>query len=183
MRFQPNENLYLGMNGMINYNHVTYTAVSDRNQDIYNYAAGANILWTFFPKWTLESDINCNWRSGYPSGYNVTQTLWNAALTRQLFKLKTGTGSVKLQIFDILQDRKNISATQTASNLQFSSSNVIPSYFMASFIYRFTVFPKSSLLKEGDMGPRRMEGGPEIIIRNVGRDGPPQGPGGERRMF
>ncbi|MCL1933174.1 MAG: outer membrane beta-barrel protein [Candidatus Azobacteroides sp.] len=159
-KFQPNENLYIGMNGMINYNDVTYSAVEDRNQNIYNYASGANILWTFFPRWTFESDINCNWRSGYPVGYNVSQILWNAAVTRQIFKMRSGTGSLKFQMYDILQDRKNISAVQTASDLQFSSTNVIPSYFMASFIYRFSIFPKSSFLKEGDMAPVRMrEGG------------------------
>jgi len=159
-RFQPNDNFYIGMNGMINYSNVTYTTVLERNQNIYNYTGGANILWTFFPKWTLESDINCNWRNGYPAGYNVRQILWNASITRQIFQKQYGTGSLRLQVFDILQDRKNISASQTASNLQFSQSNVIPSYFMGSFIYRFSIFPKSSFLKESDMtSPRRFEGG------------------------
>ena len=174
LRFQPNNNLYIGMTGMINYNYVTYSAVADRNQNIYNYASGANILWTFLSKWTFDSDINCNWRNGYAVGYNVSQILWNAAITLQIFKKQIGTGSLKLQIFDILQDRKNISATQTASDLQFSSTNVIPSYFMASFIYRFSIFPKSSFLKESDMIPtRRSEGG------GSGRGGF----GGGRRMF
>jgi len=159
-KFQPTDSLYFGLNGMISYNNVTYTAVPDRNQNIYNYALGANILWSFLPKWTFDSDINCNWRSGYPTGYNVSQTIWNAAITRQIFKKQSGTGSIKLQIFDILKDRKSISASQTASNLQFSQTNVIPSYFMASFIYRFSIFPKSSLLKESDMAPKRFGGAP-----------------------
>jgi len=160
VRYQPNDNLYIGMNGMINYNYVTYSAVTDRNQNIYNYAAGANVLWTFLKYWTFDSDVNCNWRNGYPVGFNVSQILWNAAITRQLFKKQSGTGSLKFQVFDILQDRKNISATQTASDLQFSSTSVIPSYFMASFIYRFSIFPHSSFLRESDMTPtRRGEGG------------------------
>ena len=158
-RFQPNNKLSFGVNGMINYNNITYTVVSDRNQDIFNYAAGGNVLWTFLPKWTLESDISGNWRSGYPAGYNVSQTLWNASITRQIFQKKSGTGSLRLQVYDILQDRKSITASQTASNLQFSQSNVIPSYFMGSFIFRFSVFPKSSILRESDMAPRRFEGG------------------------
>lgn len=173
LRYQPNDKLYIGMNGMINYSYVTYSAVTDNNQHIYNYAWGANALWTFLPLWTFDSDITCNWRNGYPTGYNVSQFLWNAAVTRQLFKKKSGTGSLKLQIFDILQDRKNISAVQTASDLQFSSTNVIPSYFMASFIYRFSIFPKSSFLRESDMSaPRRLGGG--------GGNG---GGGGRRQQF
>jgi len=169
-RYQPNDNIYFGVNGMISYNNVNYTAVTERNQDIFNYSAGANVLWNFFPKWTFESDISCNWRSGYPAGYNVFQNLWNASISRQIFQKRIGTGSLKLQVYDILQDRKNISASQTASNLQFSQSNVIPSYFMASFIFRFSIFPKSSLLKANDMVPRIFEGGPG--------PGGPGGPGG-----
>jgi hypothetical protein len=160
LRLQLNDSLYIGTNGRITYNKVSYTAVSDKNQDLYNYSFGANILWSFLPGWTFDSDINRTWRSGYAEGYNTSQTIWNAAVTKVLFKKQSGTGSLKLQIFDILQDRKNIDATQSASYLQFSQSNVIPSYFMASFIYRFSVFPKSSFLKEGDMVPqRRWDGG------------------------
>ena len=155
LKLQLNDSLFIGTTGMINYNNITYTAVPQNNQKLYNYALGANILWTFLPGWTFDSDINRTWRSGYPAGYNISQTIWNAALTKQLFQKQYGTGSLKVQIFDILQDRKNISASQSASNLQFSQINVIPSYFLASFIYRFSIFPKSSFLKESDMTPRR----------------------------
>jgi hypothetical protein len=155
LKLQLNDSLYIGTIGMINYNNIAYTAVPQNNQQLYNFAWSANIMWTFLQGWTFDSDITRNWRSGYPVGYNISQTIWNAAITRQLFKKQYGTGSLKLQIFDILQNRNNISASQTASSLQFSHTNVIPSYFLASFIYKFSIFPKSSLLKEGDMTPRR----------------------------
>ena len=155
LRLQLNDSLYFGTMGSINYNNVSYTAVPQNNQKLYNYAWTANMMWTFLPGWIFDSDITRNWISGYPVGYNVNQTIWNAAVTKQLFSKQFGKGYLKLQVFDILQDRKNISANQTASNLQFSQTNVIPSYFLASFIFRFSIFPKSSLLKAGDMTPRR----------------------------
>jgi len=155
LRLQLNDSLYFGTMGSINYNDVSYTAVPQNNQKLYNYAWTANMMWTFLPGWIFDSDVTRNWISGYPVGYNVNQTIWNAAVTRQLFNKQYGKGFLKLQVFDILQDRKNISANQTASNLQFSQTNVIPSYFLASFIFRFSIFPKSSLLKAGDMTPRR----------------------------
>ena len=177
LKLQLNDSLYIGTNGMINYNNVVYSAVPKNNQDIYNYAWGANIIWTFLPGWTFDSDINRTWRRGYPTGYNVTQTLWNTAITKRLFKKQYGTGSIKLQVFDILQDRKNIFASQDANSLQFSRTNVIPSYFMASFIYRFSIFPKSSFLKEGDMVPQRWGG-----EREGGGRPPGGGFGGDRRF-
>ena len=155
LRLQLNDSLYFGANGRINYRNIEYTATPQNNQKLYNYSYGANVLWTFLPGWIFDSDINRTWRSGYPIGYNTSQTIWNAAVTKQLFKKQSGTGSLKFQVFDILQERNNISASQSASNLQFSQTNVIPSYFLASFIYRFSIFPKSSLLRESDMAPRR----------------------------
>jgi len=157
LRLQLNDSLYFGTIGTIRYNNITYTATPANNQKLYDYSWGANMMWTFLPGWIFDSDITRNWRSGYLSGYNTTQTIWNAAITRRLFKKQSGTGSLKLQVFDILQDRKNLSSSQSASNLQFSQTNVIPSYFLVSFIYRFTIFPKSSLLNAGDMAPKRGE--------------------------
>jgi len=178
LRLQLNDSLYFGTIGSINYNNISYTAVPQNNQKLYNYSWAANMMWTFLPGWIFDSDVTRNWINGYPVGYNVNQTIWNAAITKQLFKRQSGTGYVKVQVFDILQDRKNISASQSASNLQFSQTNVIPSYFMASFIYRFSIFPKSSLLRAGDMAPRRggFDGG-----RGGGGFG--GGGGGGRRPF
>jgi len=155
LRLQLNDSLYFGTIGSITYSPVSYTAVPQNNQKLYNYAWTANMMWTFLPGWIFDSDVTRNWINGYPVGYNVNQTIWNAAITKQVFSKQFGKGFLKLQIFDILQDRKNISASQSASNLQFSQTNVIPSYFLASFIFRFSVFPKSSLLRDSNMGPRR----------------------------
>jgi len=176
LRLQLNDSLYFGTIGSVNYNNISYTAVPQNNQKLYNYSWSANMMWTFLPGWIFDSDVTRNWINGYPVGYNVNQTIWNAAITKQLFKRQSGTGYVKVQVFDILQDRKNISASQSASNLQFSQTNVIPSYFMASLIYRFSIFPKSSLLRAGDMAPRR--GG-----FDGGRGGFGGGGGGGRRPF
>jgi hypothetical protein len=80
--------------------------------------------------------------------------MWNAAVTKQLFNKKFGIGSLKLQIFDILQDRNNISSSTTTNGYQTSEINVIPSYFMCSLIYKFTAFPKASSTTEDDFRPR-----------------------------
>ena len=185
LRLQLNDSLYFGTTGSISYSNITYTATPQNNQKLYNYTWGANMMWTFLPGWIFDSDVNRIWRNGYPVGYNISQTIWNAAITKQLFKRQTGTGYLKFQVFDILQDRKNISASQSASNLQFSQTNVIPSYFLASFIYRFSIFPKSSILNEDNMAPRRggRDGGFGGGRGGGGFGGGGFGGGGGRRSF
>jgi len=125
-------------------------------------------------KIVLQSDINWTVRRGYFEGFNRPETIWNASVTKQLFSKKIGTGSLKLQIFDILQDRKMISASSTNSGYQTSEDLiVIPSYFMCSFVYKFNAFPKSSSTTESDMQPQwqRPDGHPPIMRQEGGGQG------------
>jgi hypothetical protein len=132
---------------------------------------GGNTTWYLPYNITLESDINYTRRSGFASQYNIPETMWNAAATKQLFNKKYGTGSLKLQIYDILQDRNNITASATTNGYRTSENNVIPSYFMCSFIYKFNIFPKSGSNNTNEDDSRNFR-------RRDGFDGP--GPGRER---
>ena len=163
----------IGINASLNYSYITYSAQPERNQNTYNYRVGGYTTWYLPKNWTVESDINWTGRSGYAEGFNIPETIWNAAVTKQLFNKSFGTGSLKLQIYDILQDRNSITASATTNGYRTVETNVIPSYFMCSFIYKFSLFPKSSSATEKDMMPQdRFRGGPS---------GPP--PGGGRRPF
>ncbi|MDR0864299.1 MAG: outer membrane beta-barrel protein [Candidatus Symbiothrix sp.] len=159
----------VGLNASINYNNITYTIDPEKNQSTYNFGVGAYTTWYLPHNLTIDSDINATNRHGYYVGLDIpeekkkeNEVIWNIAVTKQLFNKKFGTGSLKLQIFDILQDRNNITASATNNGYRISEVNVIPSYFMCSFIYKFTVFPKSSSATEEDLtgGNRFGPGGP-----------------------
>jgi hypothetical protein len=169
MNFNYRSSLFdVGMNLSINHSDITYSAQSERNQSTYNFGLGLNTAWYLPHNLTFDSDINYTGRSGYENGYNIPQTLWNASVTKQLFNKKYGVGSVRLQIFDILQNRNSIIASSTTNGFQTTETNVLPSYFMASFIYRFSIFPKNSVASEKDLTPQR-------------REFPEGGPGGRQR--
>jgi hypothetical protein len=86
--------------------------------------------------------------------------MWNAAVSKQLFNRKFGTGSLKLQVYDLLQNRNNISASATTNGFRTVEDNVIPSFFMCSFIYKFNLFPKSGKnASESDLRRERPWGG------------------------
>ncbi|MDR2805568.1 MAG: outer membrane beta-barrel protein [Dysgonamonadaceae bacterium] len=153
----------LGFNFSINHNNISYTVQPEKNQKTYNYRLNAYTTWYLPYNWLIQSDISWTERRGYSEGFNIPETTWNATVTKQVFNKKYGTGSLKLQIFDILQDRKMISNSSTTSGYQTSEDLVVlPSYFMCSFIYKFTVFPKSGSTTEDDLRPqwRRPEGPP-----------------------
>jgi hypothetical protein len=153
----------IGINASVNYNSIAYAMKINDNQKTYNLGLGGYTTWYLPYKITIDSDINWIKRIGYASEFNLPELLWNTAVTKQLFNKKIGTGSLKLQIFDILQKRKNISSTYTTNGFRTSEENMMPSYFMCSFIYKFTVFPKSSSVTEDELRrgiQRRWTGGP-----------------------
>jgi hypothetical protein len=150
-----------GINLSINYSNITYTINPEQNQNTFNLGVGGYTTWYLPYNLVIESDINWTKRQGYYGGFNIPETIWNAAVTKRLFNKKFGTGSLKLQVYDILQDRSNISASTTTNGFRTSEVNGIPSYFMCSFIYKFTAFPKQSTATENDlMIPGRRFGGP-----------------------
>jgi len=128
---------------------------------------------------TIESDINYATNSGYTDGFEQNEWLWNASIQKQLFKQKNGT--IRLKIYDILQQRSNISRSVTSNYIRDSTTNTLTSYFMVHFVYRFNIFKGGAT--QQDMMPRRGEGPGDGMGRGGGRGmgggggfGPPLGP-------
>lgn len=140
----------VGVNLSLNRGTITYTIHPEKNQETLNFGAGGYTTWYLPHNLTIESDIQRMERHGYYEGFNIPEVIWNAAVTKQLFNKRFGTGSLKLQIHDILQNKSNISASSTTNGFRTSETNGIPSYFMCSFIYKFTSFPKQGAGAEND---------------------------------
>ncbi|GHV09916.1 hypothetical protein FACS1894162_1700 [Bacteroidia bacterium] len=151
----------IGLNVSMGYGNITYSVRQEKNQLTKDYGVGGNTTWYLPYHWTIESDIRFTAREGYKiTGYdgdldfNRPETIWNAAATKQLFDKKFGTGSLKLQIYDILQDRKSVFASSTTNGYNVTQSTSLPSYFMCSFIYKFKAFPGGSTATEDDLKPQ-----------------------------
>ncbi|MDR0733202.1 MAG: outer membrane beta-barrel protein [Dysgonamonadaceae bacterium] len=150
----------LGTELSVSYTHIASSIRKTDDKKTLNLSVGANTTWYLPYNITIDSDINHTRRSGSFAEYNIPETIWNASVTKQLFNKNYGAGSLKLQVYDILQNRSNITASATTNGYRISETNVIPSYFIGSFIYKFSVFPKSSSATESDVrGERRWMGG------------------------
>ncbi|MDR1259204.1 MAG: outer membrane beta-barrel protein [Tannerellaceae bacterium] len=165
----------LGVNGNIRYNNSRYSLQPDNNQNTFNYGAGGTTIVYFPLSFKLESDIMYSTNSGYSSGFQQEELMWNASLSKSLFKGNQGT--LRFKIYDILQQRSNISRNVTSTGYTDSEYNTLNSYFMVHFIYRFSVFQGGATSSDA-----RRPGGPG----GPGRGGPPPGggpPGGGGRRF
>lgn len=149
--------LDLGVSGSIRYNGVTNSLQGQDDRNVFNYTAGGTT--TLYLPWSIrvESDINYSTNSGYAAGYEQNEVLWNAAVSKQF--LRNNQGTLRFKIYDILQQRSNISRNVTANYIQDVEYNTLGSYFMFHFIYRFSIFKGTSQAPEMGRGPRGGFGG------------------------
>ena len=141
----------LAVNGSVGYNGVRSTAKTSSNQDVFTYRANGNVT-LFLPlNISLSSDIGYQTSSGYSAGYSQNQTIWNANIQKSVLK---NAGMVAFRIYDILQQRQNISRSVSETAITESINNSLTSYFLASFTYRFNLFGG----KGGTMPGERPEG-------------------------
>ena len=154
--------LDLGVNGNIRYNATSNSLQKENNQNTFNYGAGGYTTIYLPLNFKIESDVNWSTNSGYGDGFKQDEVLWNASASKSF--LKNNQGTLRFKIYDILQQRSNISRSITASYIQDSEYNTLGSYFMVHFIYRFSIFkggasasdvktPGRSGRGRGPMGP------------------------------
>ena len=108
-------------------------AQNDRN--IFNYGLNAdlniNLPWDMY----FSTSASYIGRRGYSSGYDDDYVLWNAQLSKNFLKEKQAT--VRIKVYDILQNQSNTFRTMGYDYTLDTETNVIGSYVMVQFIYRF----------------------------------------------
>jgi len=148
----------LGVNGNFRYSGTKNSLQNQNDQNIYNYGVGGTTTIYLPLDFKIESDITWSANSGYAAGYQQKEVLWNASASKSFLKGKQAT--LRFKIYDILQQRSNISQSVTADYTQYSEYNTLSSYFMVHFIYRFSIF-KGGASASDMRGPGgRGHGGP-----------------------
>lgn len=153
----------LGLSGNFRYSSTRNSLQGQQDMNIFNYGVGGSTTLYLPYNFKVESDINWSANSGYTEGFEQKEVLWNASLSKSF--LKNNQGTLRFKIYDILQQRSNISRTVTASSITDSEYNTLSSYFMFHFIYRFSIFKGGGSEKDMRGGRPPFGGG--------GRVGPP----------
>ena len=144
------------LRGNVSYNNVNNSLEGQRDQEYFNYGANASTAIYLPLDFTIESDINYSTNSGYADGFDQNEWLWNASLQKTIFKQKNGT--IRFKIYDILQQRSNISRSVSSNYIRDTTTNTLTTYFMVHFVYRFNIF-KGGATQSDMMQNRRGPGG------------------------
>ncbi len=145
----------VSVRGNISYQNINNSLPGQTNQETFQYGGNASST-VYLPKgFSFDTDADYSTNSGYSSGFKQNQWLWNASFSKQLFKDKSGT--IRVKVYDILNQRNNIARTSTSEYIQDTFSNGISRYVIVHFVYKFQMFKGG--MKQTDMEFPRF-GGP-----------------------
>jgi hypothetical protein len=156
-----------GLRGDISHGRSKNSLEGQKDLSTYQYGGGANTTFYLPYDFKIESDLVYSTNSGYSEGFELNEWLWNASLAKSF--LKGNAATLRLKIYDILQQRSNISYTASSGKTSYSEYNTLNSYFIVHFIYRFSIFKGGA-----GMSDMRLPAGPG------GRGGLGGFPGGGR---
>lgn len=137
--------LELGMTYNITKNNLSN--VQDRNTS--NYNIQHSVLWKLPYDFSIQNFLNMTYYAGYGDDFKKKEILWNASVSKLFLKKKRGT--LKVEFYDILNDRNNLSRYVSSNYMSDSRTNSINRYFMFSFSYKFNIIKSKGKSNDGDM--------------------------------
>lgn len=142
------EKLDLNLSGNVNYQSARYSLQPQQNRNgryagagpttFLNQTVTLDVFYQLPGGLTLANDVFYNRYGGSSGSYNQSFTLWNATLTKQLFKQKQG--ELRLQAFDLLNQNRSLVRNVTDTYTEEVQSRVLNRYFMLSFVYNLRNF-------------------------------------------
>ena len=131
------EKIELSIGGRARYNYAWYTIQQNAQPATWNNAVNGSVNWTLPAGFNLASDFDYNFYIGYGEGYNTPAAVWNAEISKLLFK---NSSTLRLKVFDILNQSKSVFRTTTDNYIEDVQNNTLQQYFMLSFTWRFGSF-------------------------------------------
>jgi hypothetical protein len=123
----------IGVRLNLAYTNVRYSVNTSLNEDYFTQTYSGDFSYTFKGNFILSTDFDYYINTGRAKGYNQSIPLWNASLSKQVFKKKNG--EVKLSVNDILNQNQSISRITGDNYIQDTRSMVLRRYFMVSLLF------------------------------------------------
>lgn len=124
--------------GNLRYNRVMNSLYSTQTQHYLNWGMALTTQLHLPYDISVASEITQNSNAGYATGFAQNEWLWNATLQKQILPQKNAT--LRLKIYDILQQRNHISRVVSDNYIKDITTNSLTTYFILHFVYRFSQF-------------------------------------------
>ncbi len=121
-----------------NFNNVRNTVQASLDNRYYSHIARVRFNWTFWEGFTIRTDTTNQLLSRPQTGFNQSYTLWNLTFGKKF--LQDDRAEISGQVFDVLNQNKNVSQTVTDTYLQTQQTKNLNRYFLLAFTYRLNNF-------------------------------------------
>lgn len=163
------ESFDITLNASVDYEKTKNNLQTKNNSETFAYLLGGNTNITL--PWSINFSTDANYKiySGFADGFKENEVIWNAQLSKDF--LRNNAATIRLKIYDILQQQSNLRRTATESMITDTRYNTLGSYFMVYFVYRINTVGKGAMsddddddkFKRGGFGPQSgfgpMDGG------------------------
>ena len=96
----------LGLRANLSYYKVQYSINTQLNEDYWTQTYNTDVSYTFPKNFILTTNFDYLINTGRAAGYNQSIPLWNASLSKQLFKNKNG--ELKFSVNDLLNQNQSM---------------------------------------------------------------------------
>ncbi len=155
-----------------NFNDLKNSIQPTLNNTYFSHSAALRLNLLSKNGWLFSNDLSNQLYSGLTDGFNQQYWLWNASVGKKF--LKGQRGELKLTIFDLLNQNRSITRTNTETYVEDVQTQVLKQYFMVTFTYKIRNFKSSKAATEPEPDPEMMRR-PEGMFRRG--DGPRMGEG------
>lgn len=131
-----NDFIELVAGGRTNLSKAWYTLESANQNAMWNNNVSFEMNWTLPFGMNLIGDMNYNWYNGYTT-QQEPEFVFNAEITQLIFNNKC---TLALRAYDILNQAKNLSVTDSSNYHQEVRNNTLGRYVILSLTYRFGTF-------------------------------------------
>ncbi|UII19895.1 outer membrane beta-barrel protein [Fulvivirga ligni] len=138
-----NENVDFTVSYNADYNYVINSLQESQADDYVTHTIGCKTNFIFWKGMVFRNDLQYLKYSGYDDpDLNVGYVLWNMSLGKKF--LKNDRGELSVSVFDLLANNTSISRTNTESYIEETRTDVLQTYFLATFTYTIRSFGKRS---------------------------------------
>lgn len=119
-----------GLRGNVTYSRTQNNQTVNITNTI-NWGVTADFTFHLPYNWSLSTDIGYNDKWGYNLEGSLSEIMWNAKIDKT-WKAAT----LSLNLYDILNQKKNVVETIGENYIQYQRFNTLPTYFTLSFSYK-----------------------------------------------
>ncbi|MBQ7210444.1 MAG: TonB-dependent receptor [Paludibacteraceae bacterium] len=158
----------VGAKGTFTYSRTQNNLNAASLSNVFNWSVTGDLTFHLPKSWEIATDIGYTARYGYKLS-DVNELMWNASVTKSW-----GAASLALNVYDILNQKKNIVQVVGENYVQYQKFNSLPTYFMLTFSYRLNRMGDMKAkgraafmqeMVEGGSKPNRIPQGPPPMFR------------------